>query len=294
MSIDEQAGQAEVSVEPVPVGTSPHVAYESHGQEVQQDQDLALDGGEADAGEADGGDDAYEDVQYGGKSYRLPKELKDALLRHDDYTRKTQELAEQRRTLEANTAQSQQVQALSAENQQDYTAYIALQTQLASYANLDWDRFSEDDPVQAQRAYIKYGQLKDQISQVAARMQYRQQALETVHRADRDKHIQQGRAVLEKEIPGWSGQLANSLVSYAVSQGVEEHEVRGTINPAHIKLINKARLYDEIIAKAKRSGNQAPAPTPVPIVAGRAKSAPKPEKMGIDQWMKWRAKDLVR
>ena len=41
------------------------------------------------------------EVDYNGKSYCLPPELKDALLRQADYTRKTQELAEGRRALEA-------------------------------------------------------------------------------------------------------------------------------------------------------------------------------------------------
>src|SRR5262245_42429371 len=40
--------------------------------------------------------DELVDVGFGGKSYRLPKELKSALLMHANYTRKTQDLAEQR------------------------------------------------------------------------------------------------------------------------------------------------------------------------------------------------------
>ena len=41
------------------------------------------------------------EVEIDGKTYKLPPELKDGFLRQADYTRKTQELAEQRRRMEA-------------------------------------------------------------------------------------------------------------------------------------------------------------------------------------------------
>jgi hypothetical protein len=41
------------------------------------------------------------EVEYDGKTYLLPLELKDALLRQADYTRKAQEVAESRRRLQA-------------------------------------------------------------------------------------------------------------------------------------------------------------------------------------------------
>src|SRR5947199_238059 len=40
------------------------------------------------------------EVEYGGKTYTLPAELKDALLRQADYTRKTQEVAQGRKALD--------------------------------------------------------------------------------------------------------------------------------------------------------------------------------------------------
>ena len=42
-----------------------------------------------------------EEVDFEGKKYLVAKELKDALLRQSDYTRKTQEVAETRKQIEA-------------------------------------------------------------------------------------------------------------------------------------------------------------------------------------------------
>ena len=41
-----------------------------------------------------------EEVEHEGKKYQIPKPLKGALLMQADYTRKTQEVAEQRRAVE--------------------------------------------------------------------------------------------------------------------------------------------------------------------------------------------------
>lgn len=59
--------------------------------------------------------DDTEEVEHEGKTYRVPKELKESFLRQSDYTRKTQELAQERQVVHQTYAQAtqsiQQVQA---------------------------------------------------------------------------------------------------------------------------------------------------------------------------------------
>ncbi len=62
--------------------------------DIQPPEDIQA---EADAPEGDG----LVEVEYGGKVYAVPPELKGALMRQADYTRKTQALAQHRQTLEA-------------------------------------------------------------------------------------------------------------------------------------------------------------------------------------------------
>src|SRR6185437_2626655 len=42
------------------------------------------------------------EIEWGGEKFTIPIKLKDAFLKNEDYTQKTQELAEQRRILEQN------------------------------------------------------------------------------------------------------------------------------------------------------------------------------------------------
>ena len=46
-------------------------------------------------------DDDSEEVEHDGHKYRVPKALKPALMMHSDYTKKTQDLAEERKALQA-------------------------------------------------------------------------------------------------------------------------------------------------------------------------------------------------
>jgi hypothetical protein len=58
------------------------------------------------------------EVEYEGKTHRVPKELKDAVLRQADYTRKTTEVAQERQVLHQTYAQAQQsIQQLSTAQQ---------------------------------------------------------------------------------------------------------------------------------------------------------------------------------
>ena len=52
--------------------------------------------GQPQDGQATNQDDDSEEVEHEGQKYRIPKALKSALMMNADYTRKTQEVAEQR------------------------------------------------------------------------------------------------------------------------------------------------------------------------------------------------------
>lgn len=86
------------------------------------------------------------EVVYDGKSYQLQSELKDALLRQADYTRKTQEVAQTRKALEAARAEHHQHVANTRAHMQDAARIVALNDQLAQFAQVDWRALQAQDP----------------------------------------------------------------------------------------------------------------------------------------------------
>ena len=63
-------------------------------------------------------DAELEEIEHDGKKHKVPKELKDSFLRQQDYTRKTQEVAEARKTVETSWREAQQTtqQLVQAQN----------------------------------------------------------------------------------------------------------------------------------------------------------------------------------
>ena len=51
--------------------------------------------------------------------------------------------------------------------------------------------------------------------------------------------------VLEADIPEWNNQLYDDIRSYAIGIGLPEEQVNNYVDPTVIKVLNKARLYDQ-------------------------------------------------
>ena len=51
--------------------------------------------------------------------------------------------------------------------------------------------------------------------------------------------------MLEQDIPDWNNQLYDDIRSYAIGIGLPEEQVNNYVDPTVIKVLNKARLYDQ-------------------------------------------------
>ena len=74
---------------------------------------------------------------------------------------------------------------------------------------------------------------------------------------------------LSADVPDWSNELYNSIRTYAVSQGFQQDQVDQYVDPSVIKILNKARLYDQ---SKKTAATKKVAKPPVKVL--RSKKAP--------------------
>lgn len=239
--------------------------------------------------------DDGEDVDYEGKKYRLPKELKDALLRQSDYTRKTQEVADQRRALEA----ERQTFAQQAQQQQEYIEDFAelksLEKQLKQYDGVDWTRFSQEDPVACQQAMIQRQMLMEAHQAKAMGIQQKDQQRTQETQREYAKRMEEGRAQLSKEIPGWGADKAKSLGEFALSVGYSKQQLEGA-TVQDIKLLHDAYQWRQHVSK-QRAAVKEPVPEAKPITQVVARSAPAKgpsDRQSMDEWMKARNKEIRR
>ena len=178
------------------------------------------------------------DVERDGKTYRVPAELKDDFLRQGDYTRKTQELAAERKELEAVRERVQQ----SGEAEVSAKAtIIAIEAAMQQYQGVDWDALEVNDPVAAQRHFRQFMQLQNALgeAQTQHKTAIEQRTFETQQEAA--KRIEQGLAELERDIPGWGPERAEKLMAFGEKQfGFSREYMENITDPRLVKVMNYA------------------------------------------------------
>ncbi|WP_133255031.1 hypothetical protein [Phenylobacterium hankyongense] len=248
-------------------------------------------GGEAELDPQEGPDDTFE-VELDGKVHALPAALKGAFLRQADYTRKTQELAEHRRALEADRqAVAQHAQATNGASG-DRIRLAALDHQLESFRGVDWQAYAAQDPHAAQALWGRFqgmAQARDQLAYAISHHAQRSQLQAAREAAARMAETGQ---TLQREIEGWSPEVAAKLVEYAQAFGVTLDELREAADPRVWKILHRAYQAEQTGQKdgASRAAAQAQAVRPAVLVSGGAAGGGGGvrDELGTKEWMQRR------
>ncbi len=232
-----------------------------------------------------------EEVDFEGKRYNLPKELKDALLRQSDYTRKTQEVAEQRRQAEALVVEVEQTRELHSQTLEQQAYLIAIDQQLKQFNELDWNSVIDDDPVGALKLQQQFQGLNGMRNQVLGNITQAQQEHFRMQQESFAKQMETSNAELARDIPGWSYDLATSLRKYSMEKGnLSSDDISNAVrNPKVVKLLHKAYMYDQLVAKQQPKQKIAEPVKPVTTIKAKSSGAIKsPDKMTDIEFAKWR------
>lgn len=241
------------------------------------------------------GDDTF-DLELDGQTHTLPVALKGAFLRQADYTRKTQELAAHRRALEAER-QAVAAHAQAVGQASDERMHLAaLDHQLAQFHDVDWQGFATQDPKAAHGLWDRCQGMLQARESLAQSISHRAAhgRLQAAHEAGR-RMAETGRT-LQKEIDGWSPELAAKLVDYARTHGVTLEELSQQDDPRVWKILHRAFQSDQATERdgAAKSAAQAQAVRPAVLVSGSSAGAGGVrDELGTKEWMK-RRNDVVR
>lgn len=247
--------------------------------------------------DGEGGDaqpeDEDEEIEHEGKKFKLPKALKPLLMFQQDYTRKTQEVAETRRTLETErTSLVQQVEAEKA-NIQDVARLVNIDGQLEQFKAVNWQELERDDPLQAQSLWRQFQQLKDTRQEVAGQLSQKMQQRSLAAQQETAKRVQEAHATLSRDIKGWGPELAAKVTEFGRNVGFSDEELSATTDPRVVKTLHLAMLGQQLMNKqmagARPAAGQQPAAKPAPTVGGAARAAKDPGRMSMSEYAKWRA-----
>jgi hypothetical protein len=238
-----------------------------------------LDDDEDDDGDQYGTLDLSTTIEVDGEEKTI-EELRSGFLRQKDYTRKTQELAEGRKAVEA---QYQEIERERAEYAQLLPA-MAERIQQAAEQEPDWDTLYDTDPVMAAKAERQWRKEQEartaQLQAVQAEQQRMQQIAAQKQEHMQQSYLEQQRHILPDIIPEWRDKKvaateATQIRDFLLGEGFSEQDVSGMSNATLVKLARKAMLYDRGETRANEVKAKPKKPRTKTLKSGSRASQPK-------------------
>lgn len=226
-------------------------------QSEEADDDLQDETSEDDAEEVDEDSDEQPQslkLKVNGEELEKPLDEVIALAQQGlDYTKKTQEVAEQRKALEE-YAQTIKVQEEAFQQQVqlqqaligDVAELTAVDKQLAQFNDVNWQELSDTDFVEAQKLFFTYNQLQQKRSALATELEAKAQQVQQSQAARMQERIEKGKEILAKEIPNWSRETTQELVAVGKEYGFTDDELGTIIDPRHVKVLHDAMQWRKL------------------------------------------------
>lgn len=241
-----------------------------------------------DEAEADSDPESVE-IERNGKTFKVPAALKDEFLMQADYTRKTQELAEQRKAVEATL---QQFNGVSQAEQQAMVQVGLIDAQIAEYNDIDWQAWDQSDPQSAQSARLQLLMLNEQRRGAAGQYSQAQHQRTLLQQQETAKLLEQGQTVLREKIPDWGQDKAVALRDHAItSYGFSADDLNSVVDPRMLLVLHDAyqfRQASKTQQAAKRVAVQQSVKPAAKVTGGKPPAKPLSDRASTEEWMKAR------
>ncbi len=275
---NQEVNQPETEIEEVEVSTTdteeltseePNEALEAVEENVSEELDEEVIS-EDEAEEYE--EQEYFTVKINGEDKDVTlEELAAGYSRQSDYTKKTTEVANQRKEVEQLQSElSQERQALQQGLQQ-------LNQQLSSQSSNEptkeyWDNLYQDDPLEYVKQRDDWRDKKEQLAQVTTAQQQIAQQQAQEQQVEFQKHLAQEQQKLVQAIPEWKDAKKAevekaSMVTWAKRAGFSEQELNQASDHRAIVTMRKAYLFDQLQNEK-------------PLIQKKVRKAPKMTKGG--------------
>jgi len=188
-----------------------------------------------------------------------------------DYTKKTQEVAEQRKAVEAEAKaiqEAKQVRDTYAQRLQAIEQFLTGNQDSPE----DLAAMKENDPIGYAVKVAELTEKKEQLAQVRAEQQRLAQQQQAEQQQEMAKHVQQEAQKLSQVLPEFSDptkgeQLRSEIRNYGKSVGFTDQELSQVYDSRHVLTLHKAMMYDKL-QKSKPAVSKKVAQAPKMVKAG--------------------------
>lgn len=251
---------------------------EDEGQEApaNENDDEGEEPGESEDDESDDESDEDEEsdeedeelvytVKVDGQEIEVPaSELVKGYQRTADYTRKTQELAEMRKQVQAEAVESRALREQYAQRLVQLDQL--LQQQAPQEPN--WEQLRAEDPIEFAAQWADHQRRAQVMQQVQAERQAIMQRQQQEQMLQMQQTLEQGRQWLNQAIPEWANaETAKAeraaMKAYGKKFGYSDEELAQVADPRAVVLLRKAMMYDRMQEKRGQIKPAKKAATPV-------------------------------
>lgn len=295
---EQTAGLEEEAADDVPDTEE----VESQEAETEDQEDLEAQSDEE-------GDDEEEEApevdefDFGGNRLELPKgsvpdELKARIDEFTkgtwgDYTRKSQEVAERSKTLEAREKAVEKFSSLNDEALQSFSKGLALKSELEQLQGYDLQSMWQSDPDRARQISDVISRKQAEFQNALTDVSQKEQQLTQAQQAELARRSEEGRSQVERRVKGFNADAVKDYVlkNYGEMGITAQDADNWGLTPATAIMAHKAMLFDQMQAKAKKPApkKKEPAEPVKPMKAkGRTNRPFDPvrdaEKLSMEEW----------
>jgi len=266
-------------------------------EDSQEDLDESYEGDSDD--ESDG--EEYREYNFGGKEFKVPRDALDDETSEQfeaygkglqsDYTKKTQDIAEARKHIEAREQSAEKLLSLQGDTLDIYSKGLAIRQELADLNQINLNSLWQSNPDQARQVSDMISQKQAEFNATVQQVSSRENAMSQQRQVDIQTRSAQGEKALNERIPGFTSK-SNEVVEYFCKNfgaSKKEAEANWRADPVTSELAYKAMLYDKMKANVKKGSKVQPTPAtetrPVKGKGGRHKSNTPTDKDSSAAWL---------
>ena len=266
-STEQPAEEEQPSEETQDVEASDEAIEDSETEEVEEEEESEVaDDDESEESEEEEVEDEDETestvytVKVNGQDVEVSEdELIKGYSRQQDYTQKTQQLAEYKRQLDGAAQQYQQELANTQQVRAQYvdalaTAIEGNYTHLQQFANIDWERLKTEDREEYLTKRDDYRQAQEGIEQLKAQAGHAQQQQQQEMQVQHQQMLQEEHAKMVSILPEWSDPntqraIAKTVSEFALSKGYTQEELSQLVDHRSILVLMQAKAYEDMTRK---------------------------------------------
>ena len=203
------------------------------------------------------------DITVNGKVQKVSlNELKEGYSKGSDYTKKTMELGEQRRSLDSELdAISKDKQAVKQMREEYAQKLQVVEQNLQTDENIDWVTLAQTDPTDYAVKKAEYDRKKELQLQVQQEKQKLAQEQRKEQERIYQKHIENERGKLIEVMPIFGDQkkapkLMKDISEFAMKQGYTEQEVSMVVDHRAVRTLHDAMKYNQLLEKKNLQGKK--------------------------------------